>query len=177
MKATPRSCRPSTAAVDRRVTRDELRRLIQTIERRPAPRPLRRVERLPIELELRGDWRRADSGALTREEVLPLDHVHGTQLLAELSNSTGDVLALLGGQLAAVVGLASVYDRLGRLLASSLDGAATEEDLDRTLAAEAGDDDLGALVRTIADLSALGPRGRALARDVLGSVLAFAGRR
>jgi signal transduction protein with GAF and PtsI domain len=96
------------------------------------------------------------------------------------SESTGrdlDVLALLGGQLAAVVGLASVYDRLGGILATALAGAGTEEEFDRALADQAGDDELGALARTIADLSALGPRGRVLARDVLGAVLAFAARR
>jgi GAF domain-containing protein len=94
--------------------------------------------------------------------------------------STGrdlDVLALLAGQVAAVVGLASVYDRLGGLLAASFAASATEEEFDRSLADSAGDDDLGALARTIADLSALGPRGRVLARDVLAAVLTFASRR
>lgn len=96
------------------------------------------------------------------------------------AESTGrdlDVLALLAGQLAAVVGLAAAFDRLGGLLAASFAGATTPEELDRSLAHAAGDDDLGGLVRTIADLSALGPRGRALARDVLGSVLTFTSRR
>jgi GAF domain-containing protein len=87
------------------------------------------------------------------------------------ADSTGrdlDVLALLGGQLAAVVGLASVTDRLGGLLAASFRAATTEEEFDKALTEHAGDDDLGALVRTIGDLSALGPRGRVLAREVLG---------
>jgi hypothetical protein len=96
------------------------------------------------------------------------------------AESTGrdlDVLALLAGQLAAVVGLASVYDRLGGLLAASFTAATTEEEFDRSLAAGAGDDDLGGLARTIAELSALGPRGQVLAREVLAAVLTFASRR
>lgn len=87
----------TTAAVDHRVTRDELRRLIEAIERRPAPPAVRRVERLPIEAALRGDWQRTEDGALRREEVLPLDHVHGTQVLADLRSSSPEALALLGG--------------------------------------------------------------------------------
>lgn len=86
---------------DARTTRDELRRLIRTIEARPAPvavsSPRPRPERRPLEATLRGAWTREDGGVLKQERTLPLSHLHGEQPLADLHRVSGEVLALLGG--------------------------------------------------------------------------------
>lgn len=84
-----------------RATRDELRRLIRTIEARPsslAPHlPRLRPERAPLQATLRGSWTRGDGGVLTQERKYPLSHAHGDQPLGELRHVSGEVLALLAG--------------------------------------------------------------------------------